>query len=1010
MNKFIKTVLERPVAVVVSVMALVLFGISSMTGMSLELYPQTSYPMLFVSTMYPQAGPEEVERLITQKIEESCGTLSGLKEMTSTSSEGVSEVTFQFTYGTDLGVARTQLQEALEDAKIEFPEGIQAPTVVAMNSNADSAISISVESDKDIDVRSIVKQQIVPELKKINDAAAIKWFGGNERYISIELHPDIVGQYGLDIGSISDMIASANMEAAAGQVAFGNQRLNVSAKVKYADIDAIRNIPITLKSGDVIHLYDVANVHYGDMEPDSFSRFNGKDNISIEITKKQKANVIVLSKNVRAALDQMKQKNPDLNIEVVFDSSESIMKSIKSIAQTLALGISLAMLVLFIFFGDIKASLIVGSSMPISLFATFILMNKMGFTLNLITMSALVIGIGMMVDNAINVIEMCFRKKDEGFDFKEAAYEGTRLIVYSVFASTMTSVVVYLPLAGLKGMSGQMYSPLGYTIVFALSASFISALTLIPLCFSRYKPVEKKDLWINRLLDKFGNLYVKRMPGILNHKLLVTLIAFALVGASAFLATKLQMELMEQTDEKQISISLSFKPGLDLDSMNEIAKHFEEFVASDTEVNNYSTMVTKEDGKATINAYINKKSKYTTSQIIDRWNRELAHYDDRCDMKVSLADPEGMGDMGGGNETEIALRSSNLDNLKAASKQIESVISKTPGVLNVQNTLLQGGFKTEVVIDPEMAQSRGFTTLQLGEMISNQLSGKKAIDVTVDDRKFNVYVEVPRELRNDINALQSMSFLNEEGVYVPFSEIAHIEYKDTPQNITRINGQYEGSIKATLPADRAYEMGEELKKTVKAMALPENVFFGQTQSEASMDDEFSGLGKAIFAAVFLVFMVMAIQFESMRYSILVMFCMPFSITGAIPLLYVTHSKLNMTSLIGFLMLAGVVVNNGILLVDTTNVNKETMPADEALITAGRSRLRPMLMTTMTTVLSMVPMCISRGGSEDAMKGMALVIIGGLTASTILTLFLLPTFYMIIQRNPEAGNKHKLSKN
>ena len=444
--------------------------------------------------------------------------------------------------------------------------------------------------------------------------------------------------------------------------------------------------------------------------------------------------------------------------------------------------------------------------------------------------------------------------------------------------------------------------------------------------------------------------------------------------------------------------------------MNEIAKHFEDFVASDTEVNNYSTMVTKEDGKATINAYINKKSKYTTSQIIDRWNRELAHYDDRCDMKVSLADPEGMGDMGGGNETEIALRSSNLDNLKAASKQIESVISKTPGVLNVQNTLLQGGFKTEVVIDPEMAQSRGFTTLQLGEMISNQLSGKKAIDVTVDDRKFNVYVEVPRELRNDINALQSMSFLNEEGVYVPFSEIAHIEYKDTPQNITRINGQYEGSIKATLPADRAYEMGEELKKTVKAMALPENVFFGQTQSEASMDDEFSGLGKAIFAAVFLVFMVMAIQFESMRYSILVMFCMPFSITGAIPLLYVTHSKLNMTSLIGFLMLAGVVVNNGILLVDTTNVNKETMPADEALITAGRSRLRPMLMTTMTTVLSMVPMCISRGGSEDAMKGMALVIIGGLTASTILTLFLLPTFYMIIQRNPEAGNKHKPSKN
>lgn len=997
MNNFIKTVLNRSVGVIVCVMALMIFGLSSMTGMSLELYPQTSYPMLFVTTMYPQAGPEEVEQLITQKIEEACGTLPGLKEMSSTSTEGVSSVTFQYVYGTDLGTARTQLVDAIENAKLEFPEGVQSPNIISMNNNSDASISLSVVSKKDIDVRAIVKQQIVPELKKISDAASIKWFGGVDRYISIELYPDIIAQYGLTTSSVADTIAAANFERAVGQVSYGAQTLNVNAKMKYADINAIRNIPIPLGSGDTIHVYDIAKVDYANMAPFNYSRFNGKDDISIEITKKQKANVIALSNEVRSVIEKQKEKNPDLDIQVVFDSSVSIKNSIKSIAQTLVLGIGLSMLVLFIFFGDLKASLIVGSSMPISLLATFILMNKMGFTLNLITMSALVIGIGMMVDNSIVVIEMCFRKKDDGFDFKEAAYEGTTLVAGSVLASTMTSVVVYLPLTGLKGMSGQMYSPLGYTIVFALLASLISAVTLVPLCFCTYKPVEKKELPINKVLGIISEWYGRNIPKVLHRRILVSVIAFILIGLTGLMAMNLRMELMEAADEKQVSLTLTFKPGLSLDGMNEITKHVEEFVAADNEVENYSAMVTKEEGNATINAYIKKKSKSTTGQIIDRWNKELSHYDDRCDIKASLADPEGMGDMGSDNVTEIALKSSNLEELKAVSKQVEAVVEATPGVLNIQNTLLAGGYKAEVVIDPELAHSRGFTADQISELLSDQISGKKAINVTVDDMKFEARVELPENMRNSVNALEALSFRAEDGTYVPFSEVAHIEYKDMPQSITRTNGQYEGSIKATLPAEKAYEMGKEIQSAVKQMALPENVSLGESQAEQSMEEEFSGIGKAIFAAVFLVFMVMAIQFESMRYSLLVMFCIPFSLIGSILLLFITNSKINITSLMGFLMLAGIVVNNGILIVDTTNANRESMPAEEALISAGKSRLRPCLMTTLTTIMSMVPMCIPHGGSEDSMKGMALVIIGGLTASTILTFFLLPTFYMIVHK-------------
>ena len=337
MNKLIKTVLNRSVGVIVCVMALMIFGLSSMTGMSLELYPQTSYPMLFVTTMYPQAGPEEVEQLITQRIGEGSGTLPGQKEMSSPSPEGVSSVTFQYVYGTDLGAARTQLVDAIENAKLEFPEGVPSPNIISMNNNSDASISLSVVSEKDIDVRAIVKQQIVPELKKISDVASIKWFGGIDRYISIELYPDIIAQYGLTASSVADTIAAANFERAVGQVSYGDQTLNVNTKIKYADINAIRNIPISLGSGDTIHVYDVAKVDYANMAPFNYSRFNGKDDISIEITKKQKANVIALSNEVKSVIEKQKEKNPDLDIQVVFDSSESIKNSIKSIAQTLIL-------------------------------------------------------------------------------------------------------------------------------------------------------------------------------------------------------------------------------------------------------------------------------------------------------------------------------------------------------------------------------------------------------------------------------------------------------------------------------------------------------------------------------------------------------------------------------------------------------------------------------------------------------------------------------------------------
>lgn len=995
MNKLIKTILDRPIAVIVCVMALLLFGVSSITGMSLELYPETSYPMLFVSTFYPDAGPEEVEKLVTEKIEESCGTISGLKQMTSTSSENFSEVTFQFVYGTDLNVARAALQEAIENAKEEFPDGVKSPTIVAMNGNSDPCISLAIDSDNSKNLLSTVKQRIVPELKKINEVASVKYWGGNEEYISIELYPERIIQYNLSVADVADRIAAANFVSTAGQVSYGSQTVNLDTRLEYSNIDAIKNISIPVDGNKIIHVSDVANVHYAEANPVSYSRFNGKESISIDVTKKQKSNVIVLSKNVKKVIEEIGKEYPDLKISVVYDTSESIVSAIKSIAETLVLGILLSMLVLFLFFGDMKASLIVGSSMPISLLATFICMGKMGFSLNLITMSALVIGIGMMVDNSIVVIEMCFRKSDEGFTFHEAAYEGAKVVVGSIVASTLTTVVVYLPLTGLQGMSGQLYSSLGYTIVFALVASLISALTLVPICFSTYKPTEKKEILINRILDKIGIFYKKIIVKVLNKKILVSVITIGLLAGSLCLATCLKSALMEESEPGQISLNMTFKPGTGLDQMDEISKHVEEFVSGKSEVANYSTNVSKETANATINCYLNKKCKKSVEVLINEWNEELSTYDVRCNIKATKSDSEGMGETGSETYKEIVLRSVNLNELKQALSQVEDVAAKTPGVLIVQNSYSQGGIKAEIRINPEYAQSMGIDITALTDTISNSISGKKALNVTVGDTKYEAKVELPKELRNNIDAVNNLIITNDNNESIALSEIATISFKDNPLSISRNNGQYEGSVKITLAQNAIESAGESIDKEVSELSLPSSVKMCESSLEESMEDEFSGLGKAIGAAIFLVFMVMAIQFESIKNSLLVMFCMPFSLIGAIALLFLTGSKISMTTLMGFLMLAGIVVNNGILYVDTTNLYRETMDLETALSEAGASRMRPIFMTTMTTVLSMVPMCIPRSGGGDSMKGMALVIIGGLITSTILTLILLPTFYLVI---------------
>ena len=690
------------------------------------------------------------------------------------------------------------------------------------------------------------------------------------------------------------------------------------------------------------------------------------------------------------------EAEPDVELEVTADSAEDIVNSLKSVGETLVIGIFLSMLTLFVFFGDIRASLIVGSSMPISLFAALIAMRFAGFTLNLITLGALVVAIGMMVDSSIVVLESIFRSRTKGLNYEEAAYMGTREVAASIVASTITTVVVYVPLALVSGMSGQMFKPLGFTIVFAMLASLVAALTLIPLFFTLFKPQEKRDAPAVKYMNRLSSVYAVAVRKVIPRKKLVTLVSIGLLALAILLGTLVDKELMTASDEGQFSVTVTSRSGSSLKETDKNALPYEKALEEDEGVESYDTRVS--GNTATITAYVDK-SKASTLDKIDEYSQKWAN-ETGVDVEVSLGGEMAEFVQSGAS---LTLEGTDYDELKEKVNLAQSEIEKLDGVLHVTSSLADSSTQAKVVIDPKLALNQGLTPAAVSGIIRNVITGIKAITITNEGDEYDVYLEYPTGRYDNLNSMMNIKLSTPTGAVIPLSEVARIEYTDSQQEIRRNNGIYSIEITAATTEENKNDIQRQVNKIAKDMDKGKTVTIGENTIMRMMNDEFSALGGAIATAIFLVFLVMAIQFESPRFSLMVMLSLPFAMIGCFGLLFIAGETLSMTSLLGLLMLVGIVVNNGILFVDTANRLIVNYPLEEALARSGEIRLRPILMTTLTTILSMIPMALGWGTGTEMLGGMGIIIIGGLTASTLLILFLLPTFYTIFMKK-ENRNK------
>ena len=998
MNGLTRFVLKRPITTLMAVLCLIVFGYTSVTSMSLENIPDMEMPVLMVMTTYSGASPEDVNEIITKPIEDQVGTLSGLKSVTSNSSEGSSMVMLEYEYGTDTDEAYDDLKKKVDLVKNSLPDSAGDPMIMEMDMNSQPVITLAVGGQVDGNLYTYVENNIKPELEKLGSVGEVSLAGGQKEYISIKLDPEKVAQYGLSMSRIAQFVGAADFTIPAGDVNVGKQNLSVSVGNDFDNTEALKNVAIPLANGDVIHLSDVATVSNALEDADSIGRYNGQDIVSVSIKKQQSSTAIDVSKDVLKQVSVLEKTYPGLTFTVVNDSSDMITESITNVFQTMIMAVILSMIILWLFYGDIRASVIVGTSIPISIMLTLIAMSLMGFSLNVISLTSLVLGVGMMVDNSINVLDGCFRAKEHR-NFFDAAIEGSRIMITSIVGGTATTCVVFIPLAMLSGLSGQMFKQLGFTIVFSLIASLFSAVTIVPLCYYQWHPVEKENAPVAGFIRKCQEIYRNIMPGIIPKTKTVISASILLLVFSFFLASRLDVKLMVSTDEGIVDVTVKTKPGLSVAAVNDTVSQIENMVANDEEVDHYlltygsSGLSTMGGSSVTLSAYLKDDRKMSTDEVIDKWTREIENYKD-----ISVTMEQGSttsSSMSSTNQIEVDLQSTDYDALKKASDELVEELRKREDVMQVHSSIENAAPVIKVNVDPVLAQAEGLTPASIGSLIYSNLSGIKATTVRVNGEDTDVRVEFDADKYDSIDKLQGMMITTATGTTLPLEDLATIHYEDSPQQIQRKNKQYQVSITMEPQSEYKKTAEKDVKEFVRNWNMPNEVEMAPNAMDESMGSEIGALGGALITGVFLVFVVMAIQFESPKFSLMIMTTIPFSLIGSFGLLFLADSPISMVSMLGFLMLVGTVVNNGILYVDTVNQFLAEMPLDKALVEAGAIRMRPILMTTGTTVISMLPNAVAYGKSGAMMQGLALVDVGGLIAATILTLILLPTYYRLV---------------
>ncbi len=1023
---------KKPVAVTMAVLMFVVIGLYSLTMLPMEMTPDMELSMAVIATQYSNVGSEEIENMVTKPLEGAVASISGVDTITSQSSEGISMIMVQFNNGTDMDKAVADMESNINLVSSFLPDDAGEPMVVKLNTDmmATAQFSIAYEGYDLVQTKQFVDEVLENKIKSVSGVASVSVSGAPNRQIDVYIDPAKLYGYDMSMGDIATAITAQNLNLPAGTTYTMGKKLSARVLGKFESIEDIANVPLMTATGQVINLRDIAEVKDSYSDITSIARLNGSDAISVTVSKESDANTVNVVKGIYKALDDMCRDNPRFTYDMTMEQGTLIEDSVNSVAQNAISGAILAIIVLLLFLGSLRTSLVIGISMPVSVITTFIGMYFSGMSLNVVSLGGLALGVGMLVDNSVVVLENIFRHRKSGMEPEKASVTGAGEVVGAVIASVLTTCIVYVPILFIDNIMAVMFKQLAFSIIFSQIASLLTTFLLIPMLSSRIgtepgnSKLSKLLAPFDRAMEKGYRFYKKTAQKVLCHKKSFMAVVLAIFVVCIFGLFSIGMELMPSSDSGSLTVSISLPSGTPLEETDEMTTKVEEIINQNKNVKSVfalvgsgidaaSTLIGGSSGDtASITVTLKDLSerKDSAEDVVQQLREALSGISG-CEIEVSTQSLA----MASASSNEMSVQFSATDD-KALEKYVleaEKVLASIDGVAETSTSISDTKYELHIRPNRNRAMNYGLTPAQTATLVNNVISGVTASQYTESGSEFDIRLKYPDDYANTFEKLSSLRVKTPLGTWVALSDIADIEVNEGYTSLTRVAQRRVITLSAKLYGTDLGTATAKFNKAMEALPAPDGITRDSSGTYEIMIDAMGQLALAIALGILLMYMIMAAQFGNLIQPFIILATIPLALIGVVLSLIVSGSKLSAVSCVGILMLVGIIVNNAIVLIEFINQLKEEKkgtPCNELIVEAALVRMRPILMTSLTSILGFLPMAMSGEGGGAMMQPLAIVLLGGLLVGTFLTLYVIPVIYSAVEsRSQRRKNKKSASK-
>ena len=1006
--KFAQTFIKHHVMTILLYILVVVFGFYSFQNLPLALMPSMEVPAAVVYATYPGAGPEDIEQQVTKKLEGAVAGLSGLDTLQSTSSENMAMLVIRFTNDTDMDQAMTDLRDKVAQVKSQLPDDASDPTVMSIDIDSMPVVSVALRGNDLASLQSIAEDEIQPALERLDGVASVDISGGYEQEIAVHTDASRLKGYNLTISSIGQQLGADNIAIPGGDLDNGSQTLAVRTDGEYLSIDDIKNALISLPAGGTVRLSQIADVSMQPKDQDAISKVDGEECIILSVNKQSGSNTAQIAELAKAEFDSLLKSNDSLQWNIVMDQSDYINMTVDNAIQNIWMGVLFAAIVLFLFLRDFGATMAVTIAMPCCILFTFLIMNVLGITLNMMSLGGITLGVGMIVDNSIVVLENIFTYRADGYDRLEACTKGTGEVIGAVIASTLTTVAVFLPIALSGGMAGMMFKEFCITIVALLLSSLIISITLVPLlCYfllgsTKQQSIKPQGSGATPITEKpLSRAYRSSLNFLITHRWAGVAMTVVICIVSVLSVSQAGMELIPEMDEGEVSVTVSMPNGSTMEDTAAIEDRIAA-IAVDTipelEQIYYSTgsstsIMSSASGASVTISLVDLDQRDRSSADIAKQLRHDLQDIAGCELTVSTSSTMSMST---DSDISVELTGDDYDQLAETADDLANQISALPDAINVESSAGEQTPRVAVKINRENASRFGLNAATIGGLVRGELTGSTATTLRMNGEEYDVTVAGDEDVATSLDALRSMQIPTMTGGTVPLSMVADVYTELSPQSIVRKNQKETVTITGESESGDSNAIKAAVDDIVAKYELPDGVEVGEGDTAASQIAETTGtLMLALAVAIMLVYFILATQFNSFSLPIAIMLILPIGLLGSMIMLWPTGNHVSMVALLGVIILAGTVVNSSIVLIDYTLQRRQRgEDKNTAILNACPRRVRPVLMTAMTTILGLVPMVCSSGEGSEMMKPMGVVMMTGMVISTIATLFITPVYYSL----------------